>query len=102
MPILCRKYSGFFHLNFYLFSNSQTRSGLRKSGSDSKTVLWVRKGVLGGGSVAERQLPVKRETSGSPPLAASLQAPTCEGRPAPLLSCLCSEQRYFAAKQPIR
>ena len=65
-PILCRKYSGSFHLNFYLFSNSQTRSGLWKSGSDSKTILWVRKGVLGGGSVAKRQLPVKRETSGSP------------------------------------
>lgn len=46
MPILRKKYSGFFQLNFYLFSNSQTRSGLRKSGSDSKTVLWVRKRVL--------------------------------------------------------
>lgn len=33
MPILRKKYSGFFQLNFYLFSNSQTRSGLRKSGS---------------------------------------------------------------------
>lgn len=75
MPILRKKYSGFFQLNFYLFSNSQTRSGLRKSGSDSKTILWVRKGVLGGGSVAKRQLPVKRETSGSPPLAVPPPSP---------------------------
>lgn len=53
MPILRKKYSGFFQLNFYLFSNSQTKKWFTEIGSDSKTIPVGEEGVLGGGSVAK-------------------------------------------------